>query len=434
MGVTEATGGRRELRKAQTRTEVRATAQRLFAERGFDEVTIADVAAAADVAVQTVFNHFESKEALFFDGRTPWVEGSAVAVAQRAPGTDPVGALRRYVEQQLTYVLHQETRPENRGYIEVLEGSPGLQSRERDAGRAGRTPGGRRAGPGDRHRGWDAAPATDPATARVLSRLIADLFLVAGRSLVLENRRLVLHPELDGADHLSVAATAPATLAAIEDSVRRLAGRLPARAGRDSDRPAPAAALRAAIGTRTSSTTCSTCRASSATSRTRCSAATRTPRSTDPSRASRLGVDRLPPRRRPAADLATAAASGRTRAASSPARSSSSCRAAPTRLATARSSRSSGRVQRRDQRREVGAQRARVVGDGDQVEAADRVPGQRRHGRPAPVDAGLAGPRPGGDPVAVQPPPALLGQDVDGHREQLLGQLGAERPPRRARS
>ena len=45
--MSEATGGRRELRKAQTRAEVRQTAQRLFAERGFDAVTIADVAAAA---------------------------------------------------------------------------------------------------------------------------------------------------------------------------------------------------------------------------------------------------------------------------------------------------------------------------------------------------------------------------------------------------
>ena len=229
MGVTDATGGRRELRKAQTRAEVRATAQRLFAERGFDEVTIADVAAAADVAVQTVFNHFETKEALFFDGRTPWVEGTAAAVSQRPPGTDPVGALRRYLEQDLAHVLHQETRPENRGYVEVLEGSPGLQSRERMlvelAGLRAADELARVIATG----GWDAAPATDPATARVLSRLIADLFLVAGRSLVLENRRLVLHPELDGADHLSVAATAPATLAAIEDSVRRLAGRLLAR-------------------------------------------------------------------------------------------------------------------------------------------------------------------------------------------------------------
>src|SRR4051812_49739683 len=79
-------GGRRELRKAQTRAEVRAAAQRLFAERGFDAVTIADVAASADVAVQTVFNQVESEEALFFDGRTPCVEGIAAAALDRSPG------------------------------------------------------------------------------------------------------------------------------------------------------------------------------------------------------------------------------------------------------------------------------------------------------------------------------------------------------------
>src|SRR3954468_24543994 len=155
-------GGRRELRKAQTRAEVRATAQRLFTERGFDEVTIADVAAAADVAVQTVFNHFETKEALFFDGRTPWVEGTAVAVSQRAPGTDPVGALRRYVEQELTYVLHQETRPENRGYIEVLEGSPGLQSRERMLVELAGLRAADELADVITTGGWDAAPAADP--------------------------------------------------------------------------------------------------------------------------------------------------------------------------------------------------------------------------------------------------------------------------------
>src|SRR3954464_8989114 len=102
-------GGRRELRKAQTRAEVRATAQRLFAERGFDVVTIADVAATADVAVQTVFNHFETKEALFFDGRTPWGEGVAAAVSHRAPGSDPVAALRAFVEADLAELLAQES-------------------------------------------------------------------------------------------------------------------------------------------------------------------------------------------------------------------------------------------------------------------------------------------------------------------------------------
>ena len=130
--MTDATGGRRELRKARTRAEVRATAQRLFAERGFDEVTIADVAAAADVAVQTVFNHFETKEALFFDGRTPWVEGSAAAVSRRARrATDPVGALRPLPgAADSPYVLRPGDPAGEPRLHRGLEGSAGLQSRD----------------------------------------------------------------------------------------------------------------------------------------------------------------------------------------------------------------------------------------------------------------------------------------------------------------
>src|SRR3954462_11861579 len=124
-------GGRRELRKARTRAEVRATAQRPFAERGFDAVTIADVAAAADVAVQTVFNHFETKEALFFDGRTPWVESAAAAVTEREPGTDPVAALHRFLTADVAALLALESRPDNRSYLEALHRSPSLQARER---------------------------------------------------------------------------------------------------------------------------------------------------------------------------------------------------------------------------------------------------------------------------------------------------------------
>jgi len=224
--VGEATGGRRERRKAQTRAEVRATAQRLFAERGFDAVTIADVAAAADVAVQTVFNHFETKEGLFFAGRTPWVEGAANAVSQRPPGADPVAALRRYLEGDLRQLLEQETRPENRNYLEALNRSPSLQSRERTlveqaAGRVAALLSEAIAA-GD----WPAAPAPDPATAHVLSRLVADLFLAAGRVLVLENRRLVLDPDPDGARHLSVQAATATTLAELEHCVAGLAARL----------------------------------------------------------------------------------------------------------------------------------------------------------------------------------------------------------------
>src|SRR5947209_13903850 len=87
---------RRAQKKAETHDLIRAVAQNLFAERGFDDVTIADIARACDVAVQTVFNHFPTKEDLFFDGRTPWVEGPAAAVRSRAAHLAPLPALRGY--------------------------------------------------------------------------------------------------------------------------------------------------------------------------------------------------------------------------------------------------------------------------------------------------------------------------------------------------
>ncbi|GAA0380446.1 hypothetical protein Acor_02000 [Acrocarpospora corrugata] len=58
---------RRERRKALTRRSIADTAQRLFAERGFEAVTVAEIAVAADVATKTIFNYFPAKEQLFFD-------------------------------------------------------------------------------------------------------------------------------------------------------------------------------------------------------------------------------------------------------------------------------------------------------------------------------------------------------------------------------
>ncbi|TWH75313.1 TetR/AcrR family transcriptional regulator [Modestobacter roseus] len=220
--MTEATGGRRELRKAQTRAEIRSVAQRLFAERGFDGVTIADVAAAADVAVQTVFNHFPTKEDLFFDGRTPWVEGTAESVAQRAGGQDPTAALRAYLQADLTALLEQETRPENRSYLEALAQSPSLQARERSLV----------------EQAWQlvagellAATTADgtplsPVTTQFLSELTGALFMVAGRVLVLEHRRLVLAEPADEAEQAEVRRHTEATLGALEECLRTLAGRL----------------------------------------------------------------------------------------------------------------------------------------------------------------------------------------------------------------
>ena len=88
-------GDRRARKKAATRALVLSTAQGLFAERGFDAVTIADIASTADVAVQTVFNHFSTKEELFFADRAEWVAAPAEAVSGRAADESPEQALRR---------------------------------------------------------------------------------------------------------------------------------------------------------------------------------------------------------------------------------------------------------------------------------------------------------------------------------------------------
>jgi AcrR family transcriptional regulator len=87
--------GLRESKKLQTRQEIADRAMRLFAKRGFDHVTVAEVAAAADVSEKTVYNYFPTKEDLFFD-EVPAREAALVAaVTGRREGESILRALRR---------------------------------------------------------------------------------------------------------------------------------------------------------------------------------------------------------------------------------------------------------------------------------------------------------------------------------------------------
>src|SRR5690242_20400755 len=77
--------GLRERKKRAARQAIATTARRLFADRGFDAVTVAEVAAAADVSEKTVFNHFPTKEHLAFAGREEGIAQFVTAIAERGP-------------------------------------------------------------------------------------------------------------------------------------------------------------------------------------------------------------------------------------------------------------------------------------------------------------------------------------------------------------
>ncbi|MFE3189566.1 TetR/AcrR family transcriptional regulator [Nocardia sp. NPDC059240] len=87
--------GLRERKKVQTRKALADAALRLFLERGYDAVSVKEVAEAADVSVPTLFAHFpEGKESLVFDMDSDREAAVVAAVRDRAPGTTVLEGLR----------------------------------------------------------------------------------------------------------------------------------------------------------------------------------------------------------------------------------------------------------------------------------------------------------------------------------------------------
>ncbi|MEU0007829.1 TetR/AcrR family transcriptional regulator [Streptomyces sp. NPDC006314] len=87
--------GLRESKKQETRQTISDCATRLFTEQGFEQTTIAEIAAAARVAKKTVTNYFPRKEELALDHHEAFTQGLARAVAEREPGDEPLTALGR---------------------------------------------------------------------------------------------------------------------------------------------------------------------------------------------------------------------------------------------------------------------------------------------------------------------------------------------------
>jgi AcrR family transcriptional regulator len=122
------TEGLRERKKRAAREAIASTARRLFAERGFDAVTVAEIAAAADVAEKTVFNHFATKEDLAFAGREEGIAQFVAAIAERPPGSSVLDACRAMTHTVLD-VLVAGGDEDLLAVARIIRGSRALQER-----------------------------------------------------------------------------------------------------------------------------------------------------------------------------------------------------------------------------------------------------------------------------------------------------------------
>jgi AcrR family transcriptional regulator len=126
--------GLRERKKAETRQQIAETARRLFGERSFEQVTVAEVAAAADVSEATVFNYFPSKEDLFYSGLEAFETAMLAAIRERAPGESALTAFGRFVTEPRGMLASKDPEVIERqaATTRVIEQSPALLARERE--------------------------------------------------------------------------------------------------------------------------------------------------------------------------------------------------------------------------------------------------------------------------------------------------------------
>ena len=124
---------RRTRKRLATRLSISDTATRLFLERGFDAVTVDDIATAADVGRMTVFNHFPRKEDMFFD-REEEIQALAFGfIRGRKPGISPIEAARQMahdlVSQDHELVMLSD---DTNWFIRTAQSSEALKARARE--------------------------------------------------------------------------------------------------------------------------------------------------------------------------------------------------------------------------------------------------------------------------------------------------------------
>jgi len=124
--------GLRERKKRRTRELIGEAARRLFMRRGFDAVTVAEIARAADVAEKTVFNYFPTKEDLVYWRLESFEEELLEAIREREPGESVLTAFGRFVLQRRGLLAEQDPAAIERltAITRMITESPALLARE----------------------------------------------------------------------------------------------------------------------------------------------------------------------------------------------------------------------------------------------------------------------------------------------------------------
>lgn len=128
-------GELRERKKRETKQRISDVATGLFYARGFEAVTIEEIAAAANVSKMTVFNYFARKEDLMFDREEEVMSLLREALVERSKTESPIDALRRLVDK-LCEQRHPFARVDKQtiAWWHVVAASPSLKARLREIG------------------------------------------------------------------------------------------------------------------------------------------------------------------------------------------------------------------------------------------------------------------------------------------------------------
>src|SRR5688572_6586548 len=124
--------GLRERKKQQTRRQIAEAARQLFSERGFEQVTVAEVARAADVSTQTVFNYFPTKEDLVYWRLESFEDELLRTVRDRPAGESALAAFGRFVRAPRGMLgdYDAEAREALAALTRMIVSSPALLARE----------------------------------------------------------------------------------------------------------------------------------------------------------------------------------------------------------------------------------------------------------------------------------------------------------------